>query len=70
MSGKVKEATVAISGMTCAACAIRIEKGLQKLEGVESASVNLALEKSTVVYDAEKMSFQDIQKKSRIWGTE
>ncbi|MCC0564374.1 heavy metal translocating P-type ATPase [Brevibacillus borstelensis] len=63
MSGKVKEATVAISGMTCAACAIRIEKGLQKLEGVESASVNLALEKSTVVYDAEKMSFQDIQKK-------
>ncbi|MEJ8547881.1 heavy metal translocating P-type ATPase [Brevibacillus borstelensis] len=63
MSGKVKEATVAISGMTCAACAIRIEKGLRKLDGVESASVNLALEKSTVVYDAGKTSFQDIQKK-------
>ncbi|WP_411503118.1 heavy metal translocating P-type ATPase [Brevibacillus centrosporus] len=51
MSAKTAEATVPISGMTCAACALRIEKGLKKLEGVETANVNLALEKSTVVYD-------------------
>ncbi|USG66232.1 heavy metal translocating P-type ATPase [Brevibacillus ruminantium] len=63
MSGKEKEAIVAISGMTCAACAMRIEKGLRKLEGVESANVNLALEKSTVVYDAEKTDLQKIHQK-------
>ncbi|QQE74791.1 copper-translocating P-type ATPase [Brevibacillus composti] len=63
MSGNKKEATVAISGMTCAACALRIEKGLNKLEGVESATVNLALEKSTIVYDAEKTTLQDIHQK-------
>jgi len=51
MSAKTAEATLPISGMTCAACALRIEKGLKKLDGVEKANVNLALEKSTVVYD-------------------
>lgn len=51
MGAKSAEATVPITGMTCAACALRIEKGLNKLEGVEAANVNLALEKSTVVYD-------------------
>jgi len=39
-----------ISGMTCAACANRIERGLQKQVGVESSSVNLALEKAQVEY--------------------
>ena len=37
--------------MTCAACATRIEKGLKKMEGVEEANVNLALEKAMVKYD-------------------
>src|SRR4051794_3063600 len=39
-----------ISGMTCASCANRIERKLNKLEGVE-ASVNYATEKATVSYD-------------------
>lgn len=68
MSAKIKEATVPISGMTCAACAIRIEKGLKKLEGVESASVNLALETSTVVYDPEKISLGDIRSRIESLG--
>ncbi|MED4586459.1 heavy metal translocating P-type ATPase [Brevibacillus choshinensis] len=51
MSAKSAEVTVPVTGMTCAACALRIEKGLKKLDGVEMANVNLALEKSTVVYD-------------------
>ncbi|WP_017729436.1 heavy metal translocating P-type ATPase [Halalkalibacterium ligniniphilum] len=46
-----KEVTLQIKGMTCAACATRIEKGLQRLEGVEEANVNLALERSTVKYN-------------------
>ncbi|NLV22969.1 MAG: heavy-metal-associated domain-containing protein, partial [Syntrophomonadaceae bacterium] len=40
-----------ISGMSCAACASRIEKGLTKIEGVKQANVNLALEKATVEFD-------------------
>ena len=39
-----------ITGMTCASCANRIERKLNKLEGV-SATVNYATEKATVDYD-------------------
>jgi Cu+-exporting ATPase len=39
-----------VEGMTCAACAARIEKNLNRLEGVE-ASVNLATEKATVRFE-------------------
>ena len=40
-----------IEGMTCGACAARIERGLGRLDGVASASVNLAAERATVTYD-------------------
>jgi P-type Cu+ transporter len=63
MSDIKKETTLPISGMTCAACAIRIEKGLKKLDGVEEASVNLALEKSTVKYDPAVTNVAALQKK-------
>jgi len=43
-----------VAGMTCAACVGRVERGLKKLEGVQSASVNLATERATVEYDAAK----------------
>ena len=39
-----------IEGMTCATCAMRIEKRLNKLPGVE-ASVNYATERASVVFD-------------------
>ena len=42
--------TIPIGGMTCAACAQRVEKAVKKLEGVEIASVNFATEKATVSY--------------------
>lgn len=45
--------TIKISGMTCAACAARIEKGLKKLEGVSNANVNFAIEKASIDYDAD-----------------
>lgn len=41
---------LSLSGMTCAACATRIEKVLSKTEGVIQANVNLASEKATVKY--------------------
>ncbi|KYG34360.1 heavy metal translocating P-type ATPase [Alkalihalobacillus trypoxylicola] len=48
-----KETTLQIEGMTCAACANRIEKGLSKVEGVQEANVNYALERSVIKYDSE-----------------
>ncbi len=40
-----------ITGMSCAACAARIEKGLNKIEGIKQANVNFAIEKATVEYE-------------------
>ncbi|MGL3067080.1 MULTISPECIES: heavy metal translocating P-type ATPase [Planococcus] len=60
---KTKEKTLQISGMTCAACANRIEKGLSKIEGVEKANVNFALERSTIVYDPDKTNIQEFKEK-------
>ncbi|HMA19606.1 MAG TPA: heavy metal translocating P-type ATPase, partial [Gemmatimonadaceae bacterium] len=40
-----------VTGMTCAACAARIERSLGKAEGVEQASVNLATERATIQFD-------------------
>ncbi|HHT17608.1 MAG TPA: copper-translocating P-type ATPase [Papillibacter sp.] len=57
---QVKE-TLAIGGMTCAACATRVEKGLSKLEGVSSAAVNLAMERATVEYDSERLTRGEIE---------
>ena len=55
------EVTIPIGGMTCAACASRIEKVLGKLEGVISASVNLATEKATVHYDTQQIKLSTIR---------
>jgi P-type Cu+ transporter len=57
-----KHVTLHITGMTCAACSSRIEKVLNKMDGVE-ANVNLAMEKATIEYDPAKHSLHDIQAK-------
>ncbi|MCY8939678.1 heavy metal translocating P-type ATPase [Peribacillus frigoritolerans] len=67
-SKAVKEANIQITGMTCAACATRIEKGLNKMGGVEQATVNLALEKSSIKYDPSKLSEEDFEKKIEALG--
>ncbi|WP_040286266.1 heavy metal translocating P-type ATPase [Sporosarcina koreensis] len=59
----MEEKTLKINGMTCAACANRIEKGLSKMEGVDSANVNFALESTTVRYDPEKANVRDFTEK-------
>lgn len=50
-----------IRGMTCAACAARVEKVVKRLEGVESVSVNLATEKATVAYRPEAVRLLTIR---------
>jgi len=68
MSNNAKETTLQISGMTCAACAVRIEKGLKKVEGVEEATVNLALERSSIKYDPSVTNVAALEKKVRDLG--
>lgn len=51
--------TFKISGMTCAACAARIERFVKKLDGVSDASVNFAAETLTVDY--EKIGAKEIE---------
>ena len=57
-----------ISGMTCASCAVRIEKVLNKTEGIDNATVNLATEKATVSYDKSSISPEEIIEKVRKAG--
>ncbi|MHB9295021.1 Copper-exporting P-type ATPase [Pillotina sp. SPG140] len=59
---------LSISGMTCAACAQRIEKAVHKLEGVESVSVNLATEKATVQYEPQVIRVSSIKEEIKKIG--
>ncbi len=52
-------ARLAIGGMTCASCAARIERKLNKLDGVE-ASVNFATEEAAVAFDPTKFTVGDL----------
>jgi P-type Cu+ transporter len=63
-----KETNLDITGMTCAACANRIEKGLNKMEGVENASVNFAMERAAVKYNPEEVEPSDLQKRIQDLG--
>lgn len=55
-----EKAEFAVSGMTCAACANRVEKRLNKLSGVKSAAVNFAIETATVDYHAGAVSPEEM----------
>lgn len=63
MTDKAKSVTLKITGMSCAACANRVEKGLGNLAGVEKATVNFAAEKATVAYDPDRTDVADISHK-------
>jgi P-type Cu+ transporter len=56
-----QEASLLVSGMTCASCVRRVERGLEKVEGVHSANVNLATERATVSYDPEVVRPDDLR---------
>src|SRR5699024_3408250 len=51
-----------VTGMTCAACSNRIERVLNKMDGVD-AKVNLATEQATVDYDKKNIKIDDITNK-------
>ncbi len=60
---KLSTLTIKIGGMSCAACANRVEKGLSALNGVEKAGVNFATEKASVTYDKAHTSLNEISQK-------
>lgn len=60
--------TLSITGMTCAACATRIEKNIAKVPGVQKANVNLATEKASVIYDPAVASVNDVIAKIKKTG--
>lgn len=61
---------ISVRGMTCAACASRIEKALTKIEGVSKANVNLALEKAAVEYNPAHTGIKEIIEKIEDTGYE
>ncbi|HXH97549.1 MAG TPA: heavy metal-associated domain-containing protein, partial [Gaiellaceae bacterium] len=50
---------LALEGMTCASCAVRIEKRLNKLDGV-AATVNFATEQAAVSFDPAQVSVDEL----------
>jgi len=67
-TSETKQTSWQITGMTCAACANRIEKGLGKLDGVSAANVNFALEQASVTYDPEKIGVDRMEETIRKLG--
>ena len=57
-----------LEGMTCASCAMRIEKGLKKVPGVIDANVNLATEKASVIYDPTQTNLEQMVQKVEAVG--
>lgn len=57
----MKKETVKISGMTCAACAQRVQKAISNLNGIETATVNYATEKLVVEFNEEEVDLKTIQ---------
>jgi Cu+-exporting ATPase len=59
---------LALEGMTCATCALRIEKGLKKVPGIIDANVNLATEQANVIYDPGQTNIEQMLQKVEAVG--
>lgn len=56
-----KKTELKVEGMTCAACSAAVERAVKKLNGVASASVNLATNRATLEYDTSKVKLSEIK---------
>src|SRR5260370_24791114 len=61
-------AVLDLEGMTCASCAMRIEEGLKKVLGGKDASVNVATEQATVMYDPTQTNLEQMVQKVEAVG--
>ncbi len=58
---QTKKVQIPIEGMSCAACAAAVERGIQKLEGISTVHVNLATKRATVQYDPGQVKIAQIK---------
>ncbi len=58
----MKKAVLSVGGMTCASCVARVEEALRSVPGVAQATVNLATEKATVLYDPSTTNLDHLAK--------
>ncbi|MBN1175761.1 cadmium-translocating P-type ATPase [Candidatus Woesearchaeota archaeon] len=56
----MKKETLEITGMHCASCSSMVNRALNKLDGMESANVNLSTNKATIVYDDKKVDLKEV----------
>jgi P-type Cu+ transporter len=61
MVEKSKKAEIKVSGMSCASCALNVEKSLKNLDGVDEASVNVGTEKATIEYDPKRLNLTEME---------
>ena len=57
---ETKHMTLPITGMTCANCVATVERNLKKLDGVDTAVVNLSSERATVEFDPSLLGTGDL----------
>ena len=55
-----KQISLPVTGMTCAMCVNNVERSLKSADGVVDVTVNLATEKATVDYDADRLNVGDL----------
>jgi Cu+-exporting ATPase len=58
-----KSITLPVTGMTCANCAVDIERNVKKLEGVRDANVNFATEQAVVSFEPDEFRIDDLVEK-------
>jgi Cu+-exporting ATPase len=56
-----KNITLPVTGMTCANCALTIQRSLKKLTGVKEANVNFATEQASVSFDLDQVQIKDLK---------
>jgi Cu+-exporting ATPase len=55
-----KKVALAVTGMTCANCAMNIERAVKKVPGVKEASVNFATEQASIAYDPDSVQIESL----------
>ena len=66
----MRDYTFKVEGMSCSACANRVERITKKIDGVESANVNFATEKASISYIPEKVKLSEIKEAIKKAGYE
>ena len=61
--GNEEKAVIAIEGMSCGHCVMRVEKGVAALPGVKSAKVDLAKKEGTFTFDPSAVTVEAIKAK-------